>query len=601
MARRHLESALAAGAFMEYGIAPCFRFTRIRFVRHCFPPNYDCPNKFAELTIDGNDVDDSDKLINERVNTYDNTYIVTKCNCFGLENLKKPLNDDDNDDLDRDTYIRDKQLIVSSGDCEDVNKHDTTACRLHMRDYLKRQPWRRLQDDYAIHAIQFSIDGKYILAGSANTSIRVIQTSDGIQRILPRPSKWTLGMPVTAIRFMPTKYEWAVACNSHGEVFSFQPDSEGFETLFTEPQQTYTLDMSPDGLELATGGTDRRIRIYALQPGGVIGLPYEITDETSYNMSKGYHMPGSIKRSLIETARNKNYEILNNAVERSRSNYPGGRPDQIVDITVKPYSVIQCYSTSETSQLSIHEPAAFYSYYQQQNPLAIPSLREYVATSPGINITEGHSMRIMALKYHPNKSAMLISAGWDNLVKIWDTRQQTGPVFQIYGPHIASPDGLDIHDNYLLTASWRGKQSLEIWDFRVLTSSTGKAKTFHLHSNNPSSLMDIGDYSKSNPPLSCRNPQEGPAEVLPMSGSVWGEHGMGDSGEYLYAARFLPCRAVVAGGSGFRQIRVIGRDTHLPIVRIPTDSVVQTIDTALDGRYVSAGCSSGTVTLIALA
>ncbi|VDQ07399.1 unnamed protein product [Trichobilharzia regenti] len=288
MARRHLESALAAGAFMEYGIAPCFRFTRIRFVRHCFPPNYDCPNKFAELTIDGNDVDDSDKLINERVNTYDNTYIVTKCNCFGLENLKKPLNDDDNDDLDRDTYIRDKQLIVSSGDCEDVNKHDTTACRLHMRDYLKRQPWRRLQDDYAIHAIQFSIDGKYILAGSANTSIRttimitverylllfsnimihqltkifgtgtdlrkyfqylcifyislyptVIQTSDGIQRILPRPSKWTLGMPVTAIRFMPTKYEWAVACNSHGEVFSFQPDSEGFETLFTGNSDIY--------------------------------------------------------------------------------------------------------------------------------------------------------------------------------------------------------------------------------------------------------------------------------------------------------------------------------------------------------------------------
>lgn len=34
-------------------------------------------------------------------------------------------------------------------------------------------------------------------------------------------------------------------------------------------------------------------------------------------------------------------------------------------------------------------------------------------------------------------------------------------------------------------------------------------------------------------------------------------------GEYLYTGRLLPSRAVVCGGSGFREVRVFHRDTKL--------------------------------------
>uniref|UniRef100_A0A183ASR8 Thiolase_N domain-containing protein n=1 Tax=Echinostoma caproni TaxID=27848 RepID=A0A183ASR8_9TREM len=98
----------------------------------------------------------------------------------------------------------------------------------------------------------------------------------------------------------------------------------------------------------------------------------------------------------------------------------------------------------------------------------------------------------------------------------------------------------------------------------------------------------------------CCDPH-GPAEVIPISGTPWVKNPAQESGEYPYAARLLPSRAIVAAGSGFQEVRVVGRDTLLPIARVPMDSVVQTLDTILDGRYIGAGCSSGTVAIIGLA
>lgn len=49
-------------------------------------------------------------------------------------------------------------------------------------------------------------------------------------------------------------------------------------------------------------------------------------------------------------------------------------------------------------------------------------------------------------------------------VNIWDLR--TGNVVStIYGPKIAG-DSLDIRDNILLTGANRGKDQLQLWDWR---------------------------------------------------------------------------------------------------------------------------------------
>jgi hypothetical protein len=50
-------------------------------------------------------------------------------------------------------------------------------------------------------------------------------------------------------------------------------------------------------------------------------------------------------------------------------------------------------------------------------------------------------------------------------VNIWDIREGTS-VATLFGPKIAG-DGIDIRDRQILTASNRGSDQLELWDWKM--------------------------------------------------------------------------------------------------------------------------------------
>ncbi|KAJ1637788.1 WD40-repeat-containing domain protein [Pavlovales sp. CCMP2436] len=54
----------------------------------------------------------------------------------------------------------------------------------------------------------------------------------------------------------------------------------------------------------------------------------------------------------------------------------------------------------------------------------------------------GHSNRVFSLRFHPTDENVLLSAGWDNTIQIWDLRIE-GAVRSIFGPHICG-DSVDI-------------------------------------------------------------------------------------------------------------------------------------------------------------
>jgi len=57
---------------------------------------------------------------------------------------------------------------------------------------------------------------------------------------------------------------------------------------------------------------------------------------------------------------------------------------------------------------------------------------------------------------------MLVSGAWDNLVLIWDIRQEL-PVSHILGPNI-SGESIDIKDHKLLIGSYADHDNLEVVD-----------------------------------------------------------------------------------------------------------------------------------------
>lgn len=79
-------------------------------------------------------------------------------------------------------------------------------------------------------------------------------------------------------------------------------------------------------------------------------------------------------------------------------------------------------------------------------------------------LSPGHTNRIFSIKFHPEDPNILLSAGWDRHVYLWDMRTSR-PVGSIYGPSTISGESLDVKGNLVLTGSYRGRDQLELWDF----------------------------------------------------------------------------------------------------------------------------------------
>ncbi|VDK32332.1 unnamed protein product [Taenia asiatica] len=490
MSRRHLESALLASALVENGLSSVFRLTRIRFQRTLHPPEYQPASEMA---------------LNNAPEKSVCSHCGTKCSC--------------RDDC--------KKAPMSNPLC-------------HKGPIVE-------EDDFGVHTLRFSADGRQLIVGSANTSVRIINVIEGQQQLLLRPSSWKLGMPITCLRYVPTNLKWVLGCTPQGDIFCLDSTYEGFETLITEKnQQTYCFDISPDGMELATAGTDTAIRLYSLCFGQQKTTSFETHSTDSGKPEK-----------------------------RPCKRFAGGKADQ----SIKPFIVPISYK-GDVKQDPCSEEA--------DTDTVGPQILGYHPTGPADNYTEGHSMRITALRYHPTQCRLLISASWDHHVKVWDTRTRNGPVHDIYGPLVCSPEGLDVEGDELLTASWRKRQALEIWDLRNLHATESSPKGSNLANG------DVGNTLRKQAYMQ-------PAECIDVADVVKGQCKDAGGGEYLYAARLLPSRAIVCGGSGFNEVRVFHRDTKMPVIRIPTDSVVQTIDSVLEGRFIAIGCASGAITIAGLA
>ena len=93
----------------------------------------------------------------------------------------------------------------------------------------------------------------------------------------------------------------------------------------------------------------------------------------------------------------------------------GGRPHQIVDRSSKPFK------HPDPSQQCLPIVALEYPKPKSNSRMSVPHILGYHPAGPADNLTEGHSMRINALKYHPGAQNLLVSASWDHYIKVSKT------------------------------------------------------------------------------------------------------------------------------------------------------------------------------------
>jgi WD40 repeat protein len=201
-------------------------------------------------------------------------------------------------------------------------------------------------------------------------------------------------------------------------------------------------------------------------------------------------------------------------------------------VTVGKDANVRIYDSSK--DLLIHK------YNNQRNETKLAQIRG--TQGDDLSCTTGHYSRAFACKFHPDHKNILLTAGWDNVIKFWDIRQKEAMSEEIAGPHVCG-EGIDARGNEILTASWSRLDSLQIWDFRTM----GLLKTLNV------------------------------------------PNAANDKGEFMYAAQLCDNQTVIAAGSGTCACHVINTETNQEIARLPLTKPIYALDAMLGGRVFAFG------------
>lgn len=184
----------------------------------------------------------------------------------------------------------------------------------------------------------------------------------------------------------------------------------------------------------------------------------------------------------------------------------------------------------------------------------------------------GTASRIFSLKWHPKDANVLITGGWDRMVKIWDLAPDVRMVVRtINGPYVAG-DTVDIsYDGKVLltgSASELG-DNLQLW---------------HYESGD---LIDSNDWRAADNRPDERRDEEYSKPCL------------------LYTAQFSKhdgSRLVLAGGSNASEVRVFRKkkrwEVRGEIILPESGGWCQAADFSHDGEYIAVGTGKGSVRLV---
>jgi WD40 repeat protein len=75
---------------------------------------------------------------------------------------------------------------------------------------------------------------------------------------------------------------------------------------------------------------------------------------------------------------------------------------------------------------------------------------------------DGHKNKIFCVKTLNEDSNIIVSGGWDRMLKIFDIRTK-GPVGSMLGPLICGSDAIDVQGDQILAGSHFGSSQLAIY------------------------------------------------------------------------------------------------------------------------------------------
>ena len=227
--------------------------------------------------------------------------------------------------------------------------------------------------------------------------------------------------------------------------------------------EVFTTAFSPDSRLLAAGCADGTVRVYSVQgklrwrfnPQVADALPVTCVRWRPATASAF----SSLQNVLMATSADgtvSHYHLSSASTSKATSTLHSHLSNQLFTAA---------YNPTATTFATAGRDAAIRLYDEQTRQL-MTTLAPLSAASPS---SSGHSNRVYAVRWHGVQEGVLMSAGWDNTLLVWDVRVGR-TVRTMYGPHVCG-DALDVdggaggEGRRVVVGSWRQSGGVEVWDW----------------------------------------------------------------------------------------------------------------------------------------
>jgi len=222
-------------------------------------------------------------------------------------------------------------------------------------------------------------------------------------------------------------------------------------TITDNPSEVFIVKFSPDGKLIAAGCGDGAVRVYNATNGR---LSYSL----NVGRASGEGLPMTSLRFRPPTAASKTKNVLLAVNADGSAQHWHVTSGKCLHTIKDPANQLYC--------VDYRRDGAMFATAGKDKTVRLydeATKSQVSAMSGGVsNVTAGHSNRVFALKFNPRDPNMMLSAGWDNTVQVWDVRAGHA-VRCIFGPFVAG-EGLDLDGDTVLTGSHRVEHPLEMWD-----------------------------------------------------------------------------------------------------------------------------------------
>lgn len=220
--------------------------------------------------------------------------------------------------------------------------------------------------------------------------------------------------------------------------------------------EVMSVKFDPEGKTVAVGNFDGSLKLYSANTGKIIatlnappaasedGVPVTCVRWRPQFTAGGNVRASSVLCSTLSDGSIQHWHLQNYKITHDEKHHVG----------IQNHLMALDYTRDGKKYAVAGVNSNVYVYDDHTREIA------YTMHSKGLKIY-GHRNRILSVKCHPDDENLIITAGWDNTVKIYDLRDKA-PVGSMRGPLLGG-DSIDVFEDLIVSGSNRNKETMQIF------------------------------------------------------------------------------------------------------------------------------------------